>query len=440
MSDESYDKTSPQSIYDYALKITGKSLSDVVQLPKNFENVKDRGKLGTLVERFYFRHNPPNDHNPDFPEAGIELKVTGVIGNKAEKYVAKERLVLTMIDYGQIVSETWEDNAFRNKCKRMLIMFYLYSKTVPVEKRKFVLKPLLYEIPPEDLHVIRDDWEKIRGKILAGKAHELSEGDTYYLGACRKGAGGEREKLRKQPFSSVGAPARAFSFKQGYLTRLISESQGEGSIRAGKHITIEQATQEKFKPYIGKTLEEISSRLSHFKREKNHKNFHREIAERILSGGGSSVREIDSAGIEMKTVRLKHNSKPRESMSFPGFSFMDILDENWEDSKFFEKVEKRFLFIVFKEDINGIEKLAKVGYWNMPYVDRLEAKRVWQETKKRVAINAHDLPGMTESRVAHVRPKAKDGNDKAITPQGDMRTKQCFWLNSSYIAQVVFEI
>ena len=27
-----------------------------------------------------------------------------------------------------------------------------------------------------------------RAKIAEGKAHELSEGDTFYLGACTKGA------------------------------------------------------------------------------------------------------------------------------------------------------------------------------------------------------------------------------------------------------------
>ena len=57
-----------------------------------------------------------------------------------------------------------------------------------------------------------------------------------------------------------------------------------------------------------------------------------------------------------------------------------------------------------------------------------------------MAVNAHDLPGMTESHVAHVRPKAKNGSDKGLTPQGDLRTKQCFWLNASYIAGVVASI
>jgi DNA mismatch repair protein MutH len=435
-----YEMNSVESIYNFALLLTGKSLSEAVNLPENLENLKDRGQLGTLIEKYYFNHEPPNDHNPDFPEAGLELKVTGVKKNKSGKYVAKERLVLTMINYQHIVNESWQSNSFYNKCKRMLIMFYLFTKEVPVVERKFVLSPLLYEIPQSDMPIIQSDWEKIQRKVLQGKAHEISEGDTFYLGACRKGAGGTNEKLKSQPFSEVGAPARAFSFKQNYLNQLILGSQSTSLIGTSSSLSIEQATQQRFAKYLGSSIDELSLAVNHFKRDKNHKGFHRELATKILAKGGSSVAEIDKAGIEMKTVRLQANAKPKESMSFPAFDFLKIESETWEESSFFEKVERKFLFIVFQMDSDGVEKLEKVGYWNMPYEDRLEAERVWRDTQKRVAINAHDLPGMTESHVAHVRPKAKDGNDKGLTPQGDMRTKQCFWLNASYIAEVIATI
>ena len=38
------------------------------------------------------------------------------------------------------------------------------------------------------MKIIKDDYEKIVRKIQNGRAHELSEGDTMYLGACTKGA------------------------------------------------------------------------------------------------------------------------------------------------------------------------------------------------------------------------------------------------------------
>jgi DNA mismatch repair protein MutH len=142
----------------------------------------------------------------------------------------------------------------------------------------------------------------------------------------------------------------------------------------------------------------------------------------------------------MKTIRLKISGKPRESMSFPGFDYMEIVNEDWEDSSFFEKLEHKFLLVIFREDEDGVDRLFKVAYWNMPYEDRMEAKRVWEETKKRVSIDARNLPKMSESTVAHVRPKARDGQDKLLTPQGDMQVKKCFWLNSGYIARVVAKI
>jgi len=50
------------------------------------------------------------------------------------------------------------------------------------------------------------------------------------------------------------------------------------------------------------------------------------------------------------------------------------------------------------------------------------------------------LPRSSESTVAHVRPKARDGDDKLPTPQGDFQVKKCFWLNKDYIAGVVREL
>jgi DNA mismatch repair protein MutH len=82
----------------------------------------------------------------------------------------------------------------------------------------------------------------------------------------------------------------------------------------------------------------------------------------------------------------------------------------------------------------------KAGFWNMPYADRQEAKRVWEETKRRVSIDATDLPSVRESYVAHVRPKARNKDDKIPTPQGTMHVKQCFWLNRNYLWQVISSI
>jgi hypothetical protein len=54
-----------------------------------------------------------------------------------------------------------------------------------------------------------------------------------------------------------------------------------------------------------------------------------------------------------------------------------------------------------------------------------------------VAIDASVLPKSKDSRVAHVRPKGKNSRDTLPTPQGTNLVKKCFWLNSSYLNEIV---
>jgi len=433
-----YDKTSVESIFQHAKGLTGKSLAEVEFIPKEIVNSANKGDLGSLVEAFYFVHKPGNDKGPDFPEAGLELKTTGVLPHPKAKYKAKERLVLTMINYEEIVKEDWDSSTLLSKCGLMLILFYLYEKNRPVVDRRFVLEPLLYRMLGDDWPVIKRDWETIRQKVLEGKAHELSEGDTIYLGACRKGAGGPNEPLRQQPFSAEGAKARAFSFKTEFMNHLI---QGHLTLPPvlglSQGLSLEDAVSMRFQAFTNKSLAELSSQFGIEKISKNQKGFYRQLAVRMLAKGGNSVPELDKAGIEMKTIRLTASGKPRESMSFPGFKFLDIVKESWEDSAFFEKIEKKFLFVVFQIDEEGVDRFKGAFLWNMPYEDRLEAKRVWEDTKRRTAEDATDLPRISESPIAHVRPKARAGEDKIPTPQGTNHVRQAFWLNASYIKGVV---
>jgi DNA mismatch repair protein MutH len=435
---EMYDKNSVESIYNFANLITGKSLDEVATLPVAIENLKNRGDLGKMIEDFFFKHQPPNTGDPDFAEAGLELKTTGLNKDSKGGYKAKERLVLTQINYTKLATEAWEKSTLLHKCQLMLIMFYLYDKEVSVVNQRFVLPPLLLEFPGEDLAQIRRDWETIKQKVDEGKAHELSEGDTFYLSACRKGSGGPNEKLVKQPFSTQGAKSRAFSLKQSYLTKLIKgHSSAEVSLGVSTKLTFEEATELKFRRYYGKTIEEISTDVGYFKKGNNQKAFNRSLANRILANGDGDVSELIKAGIQLKTIRLSKTGKLKESMSFKGFTYLDIVNQVWEDSTFAEELENKFLFVVFQIDSEGNERFRKVVYWNMPYEDREEARRVWERTKSLVMIDARNLPKSSENRVAHVRPKATNSLDTIPTPQGEYLVKKGFWLNRSYIECVI---
>jgi DNA mismatch repair protein MutH len=438
---KAYDDSSVESIVAFARRLTGLSLAEAITLPETLINAKSRGRLGNMVEEHFFGFKPNSDHRPDFPKAGLELKTTGVRRAADGTYSAKERLVLTMIDYNKIVGETFETSSLVAKCRLMLIMFYLYDQGKAVFEQEFILDPLLFELLNQDVDIIKSDWEFIQSKVRDKKAHELSEGDTFYLGACRKGSGGDGEKLRGQPFTTELAKGRAFSLKQGYLTQLIQGHAAiQGSLNVGNGRTFQSATQDRFEPFLGKTVEDICTALNFSKSGPNHKSFYRDLSARILQASDGSVRELKKAGIVLKTVRLKASGMPRESMSFPAFDYFQLLETDWEDSDFCGVLEQKFLFVVFKVDATGAERLEKVGYWNMPYEDRQEARQVWEETRRRISECVNELPTSKENPVAHVRPHGRDSRDLAPTPCGGYQVKKSFWLNSRYIGNILADL
>src|SRR5690606_7870935 len=118
-----------------------------------------------------------------------------------------------------------------------------------------------WEYPNEDLRIIKKDWELINQKIKEGKAHELSEGDTFYLGACTKGSTALKS-FRNQPFNDEQAKQRAYSLKQGYVNHIIANIAHEETAVYGKIIqypeildvvnSIESIVISKFLPFYGK--------------------------------------------------------------------------------------------------------------------------------------------------------------------------------------------
>lgn len=84
-------------------------------------------------------------------------------------------------------------------------------------------------------------------------------------------------------------------------------------------------------------------------------------------------------------------------------------------------------------------------FWNMPEEDLEEVRSVWERTvailNEGVELKAvgnktyNNLPKASESRVAHVRPHARNASDTLELPDGRRMPKQCFWLNNTYIRE-----
>lgn len=121
-----YDETNPKSIEEYASKLVGLSFSDVIYNVANneyeYEALVDyykspygKGSLGNLLERLYFFYQPNSDPRPDFPKAGVELKVTPYEYTKKGDLKAGERLVLSMIPFDRPLEDNLTESHLLEK-------------------------------------------------------------------------------------------------------------------------------------------------------------------------------------------------------------------------------------------------------------------------------------------------------------------------------------
>lgn len=432
-----------------------------------------KGAVGTVIEESWFGYKVNNDARPDFEEAGVELKVTPYIRIKSGDIRAKERIVCNIIDYLREHELSFEESSFWQKCETLLIMAYEYKKELP--KAEYTISGvLLFKFPEEDLFIVKQDWEKIIQKIKDGKAHEISEGDTIYLGACTKGATAA-SSLRRQPFSDKPAKQRAYSLKTSYVSYILKnylfttnpKAELRREVSKGfkwkktlpdtkilKDISslkeagsFEQYLYQKIKPYIGKSQTELKIELDITSTAKNLNELL--VAAMLgIQGKISDTEEFKKAGIIPKTIRVNFDGSIKESMSFPAFAPAELVKETWEDSHFKNYLEStKFLFIIFRYNQEGILIFDRILFWNIPQEDLKQVQAVWEKTvqvlKEGVKFEAkgtrtyNNLPKQKDNPVSHVRPHARNKNDTFVLPNGMKMPKQCFWLNNTYIAEQI---
>lgn len=425
-------------------------------------NVKNKGALGIIVEEGIFGYDINSKGDADFHHLGLELKTTAVIRLKDNRFRAKERLTLETLNYRKVVDQSFDQSDLWNKIKMMLLVIYEYIHGIDYGDMK-ILKGFLHEFSKEDYEIIKNDYNKIINKIREGKAEELSEGDTLYLGACTAGTG----QLLPQPFSSIKAKQRKFSLKNSYITEIIRRNLSTEEI---EHIlalselkggNFEDVINSKLKQFIGWSEDQICNHFSIYSHSKS--KFELMISKMLMiKGRVNNTDEFKKANMKLKTIRVQENGRIIESMSFPAFSFVEIVEQDWEDNDFRNMLESsRFMFAIFKEN-NGVYYFERIKFWNIPLqIIENEGYQVFSKLKEVLlsgnivkyartessgrVVQFNNFPGITFNKFIHVRPHAINASDTFPLPVADKLTgkkeftKQCFWLNNKYVEEVINE-
>ncbi|MFH6624218.1 Sau3AI family type II restriction endonuclease [Streptococcus suis] len=484
-----YDETDIQSILDYSQNLLDRSLGEIIaeyqvspyKTYRDFQegtiseiidkeiSMKSKGQYGNYIEKYFYGYQPNSDSAADFDKVGVELKVTPFKVNKNGTISAKERLVLTILNYMEENLDDFYSTHLWQKCSKILLLFY--NGLIPGQTMSdyIIEKVFLYEWFEEDMEVILEDYNRIVEKIKQGKAHELSEADGNYLSTCTKGAGKGKD-FRSQPFSDTLAKQRAWELKSSYMTYLINHKifnqVDQESILAtarGEKKSFTQVIADKILAYKGFSEEELYSRFDVNPRAKGKNST---LVRNILglTGDLEKTQEFQKANMNLRVIRVDKNSLPKEDSPFKNYQFEELAsNEVWEESHpYLEICNKRFLFVIFKEGSDKLFVLDSIKFWGFP--DRLipEVQRVWTETRKiiqdgvelrqngnKVSTNFPQSKVNTilftkihaQNTYYEIRPNEFVGKGKLSDtdklPDGRRITKHSFWIPKKFLKEVL---
>ena len=433
---------SEKELLEYTSNIKGKTFKEIdsKHLLDTANLTRAKGLLGHVVESGFYNYPINSDSRADFEELDIELKVTGYVKNKNGSLRAKERLVLSKINFNEIINETFESSHVLGKCRKMLIIWYEYDSNK--EAKDFLITDYqLYDMS-NDFEIFNNDFEIIKSKVLEGKAHELSEGDTSYLGACTKAR--TSADRTTQPFSDILPKPRAYSLKNAYMTGIL-RGHIEPKLKSLSHFkTVEDYVKDKLRPYFGKTQVEILEEITDKKyAEKIPKNISKMISDELIGKDNELPKKDElfrKTSFIIKNLPITEDGKPRERMSFKTISLSDF-EEDWEDSYWKNYFEETTLLTICYEEKNrsrnGFRVLKDVKKITFNETDLDEFEKTYNQIK--LAIGKKDIGLLPTSsngfknQILEIAPKGVKGDDAYINFFNRDKTKVAFMISKKLL-------
>lgn len=533
-----YNINDRRDIYRHSKELENKVVGDVYQLELNgkkrenlldyyqeknitgyiredgTEKKGDKGRIGFLVQEVYFGIPRDNRRESDITTSKVELKVSPLERIKKGLSV-KERLVLTMINRNEELPTLFSKSHVFNKCNLIMLIYYIDETKNNINPFSFPFyKSYYFQIPEEDLPQIEKDYEYIRDCVNQGRYEDLHEHNTKYLSPCSKNGN------------------RSFSYKVSYMNQIFRDYISKDILlydpykdkRYGvvkkefeslmssqdykENRTLEDVIYEKTKDYIGMTMTQIrritmtDDSFSKWVEKKSNKIMDKSDLSRttflMLGIKGENSDELVKSNIYVKTLCVNEDKTMNEDISFPGFEFMTLVQEDWESSQCYsDMVDREFFWSVFQRNKNGDLIFRGVKFWSIPDSDEKTIRQGWEDIKEIVKQGVrfefdvdgdgnYILTSRGRNRILNSFPDSKNTDPKrkeyricpspkplneiisirphrsqvyydlknnlqykdtessetngSVLPNGDIMTQQCFWYNKEYILKQIGDL
>lgn len=431
----------------------------------------NKGIVGQVLEAV-IGNAPNSDPNPDVKNINVELKVLSLrkISNKIQP---KEKSKLKSINYNKIIDEEWKSAEVKKKIEKILFLLYEHptGKTYK-DWKEFIFKgTLFYELKNESENIVQEDWERIQYKVRSEIADQLSESDSKILGASTSGSG----KLVKYG-NNKEAKQRSYSLKHSYLKFFYNQNKKKikySSLNLRENITPQDyIVNELNKEFKNQKLIDIVNKYKVNFSQNSKSGFSLLINRMLKIDDKKRILELEENGITIKTIPVSKYNKPWESMSFPKFSLVDLIEEEWNgenEADFKNIINQGFIFIpVIKEKEKYIKdgktkyryknwktwEIGKSVYWKPNELELSTINKEWEKAKDIVQNGVkvknvkhgkgtrqeNNLLKSSDTEIIHIRPHAKNSKhiDKPYFEFSKIKISwQSFWLNKSFTEKII---
>ena len=440
------------ALEDHGKRMSGKTVGQILnELEINIDEAhieSGKGGVGNAIQAA-FGLGLDNRSEADFPDAsgpgvevpGVELKIVP-LKKGPNKWRVKERQVIGMINYDRLPREEWSSSHARTKMNRILNVFVTHEPKG--QRHNCIVKGASIWEPDSFIDpVLERDWSLCQSMVSAGSAHRLSERFFRTLSASRKGSGGEGD-IVSYSYGPEPALRRAFSLKVAYMNGIWEcHSKRIGSLRVFEDENPLESCKSKLSKIEGRTTAEVIGELGiPFPKAKDYAY---RIVRHWLTGGngGRRIAELDDIGIILKTVPINPgNRRPWEATSFPAIDIGELVECESFDDHFMSEEVSSILFVPTLRESRKVPwtdvRFGETVLWQ-PSDDEWrimeEEWRMFRDVLRRQN-GASEIPTAKETRIFHLRPKARNSTVRDIGPWGDI-TRQCFWLNQSFVQSVL---
>jgi DNA mismatch repair protein MutH len=168
-----------------------------------------------------------------------------------------------------------------------------------------------------------------------------------------------------------------------------------------------------------------------------------QLVERALGAdsGSAPAPDFSGLGVELKTIPVGPDGRPRESTYVCKVAPLEIAHEEWPTSRVRRKLAHVLWVPLAAEGPLAARSFGRARLWQPSAEEEAELRADWEELAGLLGAGAVESVTAHLGKCLQVRPKAADGDERGPMPGGDdglvETVPRGFYLRSSFTSRIL---